>query len=636
MKTKSIILYIFLILTLDLTNSLASTYLQTELKLKEGVKGDSTSFVTVDERKIEVKEGVKSTLFMGNFTLNLGFQKIDTTSLSFSLTLLTLAPDLERIFKEPLIGIGHTYSIKEIKLKGKRVFKLELTPSGYLEKEDSCNYLLTDSLWLYNNKVVHFAITYMENSLADYFFNMNRNYLELDYKKIKHYFNFSYPQTLKIDYFICPCEIPGAIWDPRLNLSLDPSKHKIYVLFDKDKESVDFPGPLLLLLYEYWGYAPAFVAEGASGYLGMGYYYAKKLKDKGELIPLSRLKISKDYRQAPVDIALIEASSFISYLIDAYNMDDFRKFYIRATDLTFDQAFKEVYSKNLVQMEKDWLSFLDRYKPIEGDLESLADRKVNYRYYSEAIEPYKDALAIYAGYSEQKNILRIMSKLGAAYFSIGDYASARNYYRQMASIDTLNPGDHFIMGNLYLLQGEKDSAQTEYLIAFKLDTNYASPWTKLGEILLDEGQLDRAKEDFEKAKKLNPSALDWVEIYSGLAKVYSEKKDTSKAQQNLYSALQYSNYYLSSQKTISADPYLKIGEIYLSLGAIDSALVPLKLAEFIEDRPAYLGEIYLKLGEAYQQKGEKDTAKAYFQQVLLIPSGLKEKNLAQERLKSVE
>ncbi|MCJ7458373.1 MAG: hypothetical protein MUP17_05220, partial [candidate division Zixibacteria bacterium] len=321
MKTKSIILYIFLILTLDLTNSLASTYLQTELKLKEGVKGDSASFVTVDQRKVEVKEGVKSTFFMGNFTLNLGFQKIDTTSLSLSLTLLTLAPDLERIFKEPLIGIGHTYSIKDIKLKDKRVFKLELTPSGYLEKEDSCNYLLTDSLWLYNNKVVHFAITYMENSLADYFFNMNRNYLELDYKKIKHYFSFSYPQTLKIDYFICPCEIPEAIWDPRLNLSLDPSKHKIYVLFDKDKESVDFPGPLLLLLYEYWGYAPAFVAEGASGYLGMGYYYAKKLKDKGELIPLSRLKISKDYRQAPVDIALIEASSFISYLIDAYNMD---------------------------------------------------------------------------------------------------------------------------------------------------------------------------------------------------------------------------------------------------------------------------------------------------------------------------
>lgn len=636
MKTKSFILSIFFILTLNLTTSLASTYLQAGLKLKEGVKGDSTSFVTVDERKIEVKEGVKSTLFMGNFTLNLGFQKIDTTSLSLSLTLLTLAPDLQRIFKEPLIGIGHTYSIKDIKLKGKRVFKLELTPSGYIEKEDSCNYLLTDSLWLYNDKVVHFAITYMENSLADYFFNMNRNYLELDYKKIKHYFSFSYPQTLKIDYFTCPCEIPEAIWDPRLNLSLDPSKHKIYVLFDKDKESVDFPGPLLLLLYEFWGYSPAFVAEGASGYLGQGYYDAKKLKEKGELIPLSGLKISKDYRQAPVDIAFIEASSFISYLIDAYNMDNFRRFYTRATDLTFDQAFKEVYSKTLVQMEKDWLSFLDRYKPIEEDLESIADRKVNYRYYSEAIEPYKDALAIYAGYSEKSNILRIMSKLGAAYFSIGDYESARNYYGQMALIDTLNPGDHYILGNLYLLQSQKDSAQAEYLKAVNLDTNYASPRIKLGEILLDKGQLDKAKEDFEKAKKLNPSNQDWVEIYSGLAKVYSAKKDTAQAQQNLYSALQYSQYLLSSEKTISSNPYLKIGEIYLSLGALDSALVPLKLAEFIEDRPAYSGEIYLKLGEAYQQKGEKDLAKAYFQQVLLIPSGLEEKKLAQERLKSVE
>ncbi len=636
MKAKSIIFSIFFILTLNLTASHASTYLQADLKLKEGIKGDSSSFVTVDERKIEIKEAVKSSLFIGNFTLNLGFQKIDTSSLSLNLTLMTLAPDLERIVKETLIGIGHTYSIKDLKLKGKRVFKLELTPSGYIEKVDSCNYPLTDSLWLYNAKAVHFAITYMENSLADYFFNMNRNYLELDYKKIKQYFNFSYPQTLKIDYFISPCEIPEAIWDPRLNLSLDPSKHKIYVLFDKDKESVDFPGPLLLLLYEYWGYAPAFVAEGASGYFSMSHYYARKLKDKGELIPLSRLKLSQDYRQAQVDKAFIEASSFVSYLINTYNMDNFRRFYTRATDLTFDQAFKEVYSKTLIRLEKEWLSFLDRYKPLEDDLESLADRKLNYRYYSEAIDPLKEALKIYAGYSEQKNILRSMSKLGAAYFSLGDYENARNYYRQMSLIDTLNPGDHYILGNLYLLQGQKDSAQEEYEKAVKLDTNYASPWIKSGGILLDEGQLDKAKEDFEKAKKLNPSALDWIEIYSGLAKVYFEMKDSAQARQNLYSALQYSQYHLSSDKNVSGIQYLNVAKIYLSLGAADSALVPLKLAEFLEDRPAYLGEIYFGLGEAYQQKGERDLAKAYFQQVLSIPSGLKEKNLAQERLKSVD
>ncbi|HVP37421.1 MAG TPA: hypothetical protein VMT04_10535 [Terriglobales bacterium] len=636
MKTKSILLSIFLFSVLNVSISLASTYLQTDLKLQEGIKGIPSSFVTIDGRKIEVKEGVKSSLFMGNFTLELGFQKIDTTSLSLSLTLLTLAPDLERISKESLIGIGHTYSIKDIKLKNKRVFKLELTPSGYIEKEDSCNYLLTDSLWLYNNKAVHFAITYMENSLADYFYNMNRNYLELDYRKIKHYFSFSYPQTLKIDYFICPCEIPEAIWDPRLNLSLDPSKHKVYVLFDKDRESVDFPGPLLLLLYEFWGYSPAFVTEGASGYLGQAYYWSKKLKDKGELIPLSRLELSKDYRQAPVDIAFTEASSFISYLIDSYGMDNFRKFYSLATDLTFDQSFKEVYSKTLVQMEKDWLAFLDRFKPIEDDLESVADRKVNYRYYSEAIDPYKDALKIYAGYSERNNILRLMSKLASTYFSIGEYANSRNYYQQMSLIDTLNPGDHYILGNLYLLEGQKDSAQAEYLKAVRLDTNYASPWIKLGGILLDQGQIDKATEDFEKAKKLNPTTEDWMEIFSGLAKVYSAKKDTSQAKQNLYSALQYSNYYLSSLKTISSEPYLKIGQIYLSLGAADSALVPLKLAEFLEDRPSYLGEIYLGLGEAYQQKGEKDGAKAYFQQVLLIPSGLEEKEAAQEKLKSVD
>ncbi len=636
MKLKNILFFLFLIITLNSSTALAAKYLQVELNLKEGIKGDALSFKTIEEREIEVKEGVTSTLFMGNFSLSLSFQGIDSLNLKLNLNLFSLAPEMERIFKDFLIGMGHTYSIKDIKLKKGRVFNVELTPKRYIEKEDNCDYLLTDSLWLYNNKSVHFAFTYMENSLADFFWNMNKNYLELDYRKIRNYFKFSYPQTLKIDYFICPCQIPEAIWDQRLNLSLDPNKHKIYVLFDKEKESVDFPGPLLLLLYEFWGYAPAFVTEGASGYFGISHYYAKKLKEKGSLIPLSELKISSDYRKAPVNIALNEASSFISFLIDSYNLDNFRKFYSLVTDLSFDKAFEQVYSKTLSQVEKEWFSFLDRYKPDESQLESMANRRYNYRYYTEVTELLKDVLKVYTSFSERGNILRVLNKLGEAHFSLGDYKEAQRFYKQRLMIDSLNAGDHFILGNLYLLQGEKDSAEFEYLQAISLDSNYSTPQIKLGEIFLDEGELNKAKESFERAKKLNPATLDWVEIYSGLSKVYSLENDTIKAQESLYSVLQYSNYYLSTKGTTYAFPYLKIGEAYISLGAIDSSFVPLKTAEFLEDRPAYLGKIFLILGEAYELKGDKKMAKDYYQQVLNIPSDFKEKSLAFEKLKSIE
>jgi len=635
MKLKTIIFSLFFILTLNLSTALASRYLQVELKLKEGIKGDSLSFLKVDEREIEVKEGMRSTLFMGNFSLNLSFQSIDSMSLNLNLSLFTLAPGMERVFEDFLIGLGHTYKLKDIKLKKERDFQLELTPKRFLEKEDICNYLITDTLWLYDRSV-HFAFTYMENSLAEFFWVMNKNYLELDYKGIKHYFKFSYPQTQKIDFFICPCEILEAIWDQRLNLSLDPSKHKIYVLFEKDKESVDFPGPLLLLLYEFWGYAPAFVAEGASGYLGMSHYYAKKLKEEGSLIPLSELKITSDYRKAPVQTVLTIASSFISFLIDSYNMGRFRKFYTQVTDLSFDKAFEEVYSKTLTQVEEEWLSFLDGYKPDEKELESIADRRLNYRYYAEAIELLKDVLKAYTYFSERRNILRVLNELGGAYFSLGDYKEAQRVYKQRSMIDSLNPGDHFILGNLYLLQGEKDSAKFEYLQALSLDSNYSAPQIKLGEIYLEEGDIDKAKQSFEKAKKLNPGISDWAEIYSNLGKVYSLEKDSIAAQENLFLALQSSNYYLSSTRGLFANPYLKVGETYLSLGAVDSALVPLEIAEFLEDRPFYLGKIFLKFGEAYELKGDKERAKAYYQKVLQIPSGFKEKTLAQQRLKLVE
>jgi tetratricopeptide (TPR) repeat protein len=635
MKIKNILFSLLFILILGWSNVLASTYLQIGLDLKEGVTGDSLSFKTVDEREIEVKEGITSTLFMGNFSLSLSFQEVDSTSLKLNLNLFTLAPEVERIFKDFLIGMGHTYSIKDIKLKKGRVFSLELTPKRYVEKEDLCDYHLTDSLWLYN-KSVHFAFTYMENSLADFFWSMNKNYLELDYKKVRNFFKFSYPQTLKIDYFICPCQIPEAIWDQRLNLSLDPNKHKIYVLFDKEKESVDFPGPLLLLLYEFWGYAPALVVEGTSGYFGISHYYAKKLKEKDSLVPLSDLKISSDYRKAPVNIAFPEASSFIKFLIDSYNMDNFKKFYSQVTDLSFDSTFKEVYSKTPAQMEKEWSSFLDRYEPNEDELESVADRRLNYRYYAEGIELLKDVLNVYTSSSKREDILRVLNKLGGAYSSSGDYKEGEKIYKQMSIIDSLNPGNHFIRGNLFYLQGEKDSARAEYHQAISLDSNYSAPQIKLGELYLDEGDLNKAKESFEKAKKFNPATLDWVEIYSGLSKVYSLEKDTIKAQESLYSVLQYSDYYLSTKGTAYAFPYLKIGEAYLSLGAIDSSFVPLKTAEFLEDRPAYLGRIFLKLGEAYELKGDKKLAKDYYQQVLNIPSGFKERALALEKFKQAE
>ncbi|MDH4222120.1 MAG: hypothetical protein OEV55_01125 [candidate division Zixibacteria bacterium] len=631
MKPRRIITLLFLVLALCQLNLMASTYLQVELKLKEGVKGDSLSFYTVDEREFEVKEGIIATLFVGNLTINLNYQKIDSTNLVFNLGFFTLAPEMNRLFKTFPMGLNHTYTLKDIKLKKEREFQLEITPKRFLEKEDNCSYLLSDTLWFYKQSV-HYAFTFMEKSLADFFYNMNKNYLELDYGEIKRYFKFRYPQNYKIDYFICPCEISEAIWDKRLNLSLDPSKHKVYVLFDKEKESVDFPGPLLLLLYEFWGYAPAFVAEGASGYTGLSHYYAKKLKDDGLLIPLSDLEITSAYRKAPVKMALNEASSFISFLIDSYNMSRFKSFYSQVTDLSFDSVFEKVYSKTFSRVEEEWLYFLDRYKPNEAVLESVAERKFNYRYYRETIELLEDALKIYVNYSERENIIRVLNKLGGAYFSLGKYAEALRVYKLKSLNDTLNPGDHFILGSLYLIQGEKDSAKFEFLKALSLDSVYAAPQIKLGELFLNEGDLDKAEKSLDRAKKLNPGISDWVEIYTGLAKVYFSRNDSTKAKGNLYSALQSSNNYLSSTGGVFANPYVKIGEVYLSLGEVDSALVTFQIAEFMEDRPFYLGKIYLNMGELYEMQRDRVKAKIYYQHVLQIDSGYQEKALAQKRL----
>lgn len=67
---------------------------------------------------------------------------------------------------------------------------------------------------------------------------------------------------------------------------------------------------------------------------------------------------------------------------------------------------------------------------------------------------------------------------------------------------------------------------------------------------------------------------------------------------------------------MAADLYLRASEGYVGMGAADTALIYLEVADFLEYRPYYMGRVQIAYGNAYDLLGMRDRAKEHYRRVL--------------------
>jgi len=599
-----------------------------EIRVEEGIPEDSQSFELIDKRRIEAGLNKETSSFQGNFSLYITPSIAEYPLLNLRIELYTTGPDFQRQFVERVVGRNEIVTLDPVRVKEGRVFQVSLFPE-IMEKEEEknlCAYDPIDSDVWYSDVSVRFRYHYLKNSLADYHWNMNKGYLEREYKRLEKYFSFHYPR--KVDYHLCPCRLPQLVWDDRFGASIDPVKNRVFVLYNQKQKTVDSPSAWFTVFYQYWGYAPAFVVEGVSGSLGLGHYFAKKLKDKGEILPLSRLKISKDYRSYPARIAFVEASSFVHFLCDRYGTAKFKKFYQEVTDLTFDQVFERIYSKSLSEAEAQWLSFLDGYEILYDELSFFANIKFNYNDFDTVIPIFEDLLRMA---ESEKESLNALQALGNSHYMSGNYRDALLVFQRKSGYYPQDPRIWNLLGNIGYLLGDFESAKKNYHKAGDLDTNYADPWLGLGRLYLYLDEYDSAEFCFDLAAKKDIGLEGFINLNLGKAEIHRISGDTLKAEEKAKQALDFSRRFLS-QVPERAVPYLKVGESLLGLDFPDSALRYLELAEFLEHRPFYQGELFLALGTAYHLSGEVDLARLYFQRVLEIQSAEADKREAKRFL----
>jgi tetratricopeptide (TPR) repeat protein len=610
-----------------LETTLGASGILLDISVKEGIPGDSGSFALIDKREIKLINGLETASFQANFTLTTIATVLDSQNVTLSLSLITLPPQPQTIFREFLAKNKETIFLDEVKAKQGRVFRVYLTPKVADVQKPECDLDTRNKEKEEWDELPssHFFFRYILHSLADIHWSIIKGHVEGEYKRFRETFGFTQPAMDRMEYFLLPCHANEVVWDDRFDIGLDPTKNKIYTIYNLFERSLDSPGVGFLLFYRLWGYAPPMLAEGIGGYFTMSHHFTQKLITEKKWVSLNELKITKDYRKRSKDVAFWEACSFVRFLVKSYNLDKFKRLYGRATDLTLEQTVQEIYQKSLATLEKEWLSFLEGYRDSISDFYYLASAKMNNGHYDEAIQLYQDMLSLYG---KDPGILR---SLAYVYYLKGDYDQSERYYQEVLSGDTLNMEYLQILGNIKVMKGEYDKAKEYYLRIISLDSNYVDAYVKLARLETINGDFLLAKEYYEHAEKMDNETQTKVDIYTDLGTIYKKLKNTEKAQENFGSALFYARRFVVEYSDNSI-PYFKMGESFFNLGEIDSAINFFQIAEFMEDKPLYRGRVLLALGKAYQEKNDLAKAREYFQEVLNLPTGFEERKEAERLL----
>jgi hypothetical protein len=87
--------------------------------------------------------------------------------------------------------------------------------------------------------------------------------------------------------------------------------------------------------------------------------------------PLYKVLTKETMQGAKFSITVPAWASFITYLIDRYGMETFKKLYAESSEIEkagpFNDVFKEIYRKEFPEIDREWRLYVLRYQPETGD-----------------------------------------------------------------------------------------------------------------------------------------------------------------------------------------------------------------------------------------------------------------------------
>jgi tetratricopeptide (TPR) repeat protein len=341
------------------------------------------------------------------------------------------------------------------------------------------------------------------------------------------------------------------------------------------------------------------------------------------LIPLDSLINSASYRRQNQFLAFDQASSFVKYLIEKYSKEKVREFYKEVSDLNVKESIGTHFAP-FEKVKSDWLGFLANFQPQSGELLYQAKLKAGIRDYRASLTLYEEMLNVFVHQE-------LYSQIANAYYLVGDYRQAADYYQRWVRTDSLSSQKRYVLGNMLWLDGQIASARQNYLKAVNLDSAFGPAYVKLAQLAFDSDENENCRNWLAKLGSLNLEPTDELDyrILKSKMEQIDNKKDSA-AESGWKATMLGRDLVIQTPEEPLA--YLLAGKAYLSADSLTQAEEYLKVAELLEDRAYYTGQVRLALGELHYRNKDSELARKYLQSVLETPSGYREKLAAKSLL----
>lgn len=608
-KANSILAFLLLCLPIMVVPGHAEKAVRFSSQLVENYRGNPPQAGVIDRREFVCPYNVRVNGLAGNFIFDLTVTPISKKMIGLELELFTFGGQPEHFLRIDTLNWGETLTLASLPLKGRSTLQWTLVPSP-AETTFECDTSPLDStFWNYEGSP-RFIFYYRLWSLGDFQWNRWRDNLEDELDALQRTFDLTTPERVRFYYF--PCQTKALVWDRRFPFAVDPLRYRVCAVHQPGKSGVD-PFPVILeKICHLWGYAPALLAEGLAGYLDYSHYYAQQDLRAGRLLKLATLSKSQDYYAQPAKEATIQAASFVRYLATTYGGARLEQLYRQATDLSLDSTCTAVYGKPLEGLEAEWRAYLDTFPALKPDLNHFAERALRFGHYRDALELFQKLVALDS--TDEYEV----GQLVLTHYLLGQYpqglklALTNLHFHPTAE-------NQVVAANFFLLADQLDSAVVHYRAAMQGDSLLADPYVRLGSFYVERGDESLGVPLLEEALRKRIADPDRAELSIALGQVAKRRGDLNEmavALNNSWALLRN----MRTEDPSNSFPYYLLGEMFLVKGFLDSAIANLQTAQFVEERPYYLGKIALALGKAYDLKKQRKEAVAAYQFGLNVPS----------------
>ena len=602
-----------IILSLLIVSGIATAEdaLQVEISLLQRLPDTSAVPVATDTVLVPLDATLTSRL--ANVVTDLSVISYSEDGADLRIEMITSGPNSQKYFRTFTVPFGLPVIVDSVIVRNGSIFRLSISPLKIVDSGNDCGYDPSDADVFTSDPAPHFQMFFVPFSLGDYHWNSLRSYLEREVDIL--YKMYKIQESHPIKFYLIPFRHTSYQYDKLWGFHIDPVKNNVMCVYNHDEKTVSSLPVNMLRFYKFWGYAPRFFVEGISSVPDFNDFYIRDYTKTNPIPDLSDYFATNSYLSSDDKIMLRRfAGSFCGYLVKTYGISQFKQFYMSSTDLTASEDLFATYGRPIDSLTADWKQYLDTLKIETGWFRFYSQRLSRLRKYDEAIALMERRFAVTGGSASQ------MEELGNHYYLTGNYDRAQAYYGLRLGEDDVKPADLVVFGNMLLMTGEIDGALEYYDKVISLDSTLAVLEYKEGRILQYQGDYSGAIEHYKRSAEISLTDDIVIDAHLGIGLCLRALGDEDSSETYFVSALNGAKRLMTGE-TPKPLMYMRAAEAFIYLGQADTAIEHLDMALFVEERKFYVGRMALAMGQAYDLKGERQTALEYYRMVHDTPGG---------------